>query len=42
MNFSNDKTVIYKKIWRCTSTNPKNDKNISIRIDSIYEVLKVP
>ena len=42
MKLSTHKTVIYKKIRRYTSTNQKNDKKINIRIDSIYEGLKVP
>ena len=42
MNISNDKGVLDKKVFCCVSNNPKHDKNISLRINSVFENIKAP
>ena len=42
MSISNDKSSIDKKIWKYSSINPRHDKTISLRFDSIFKGLKIP
>ena len=41
MKLTKDNSFIDKKVWRCTSSNPKHDVKINVRINSIYEGLQV-
>ena len=42
MNISKDKAFLDKKIFRCVSNCPKHDEKISLRINSVYENIKIP
>ena len=42
MKLSNDNSVLDKKLWRCKSTSPKHYIKKNLRINSIFENIKVP
>ena len=42
MNIFKDKAFLDKKIFLCVSNYPKHDEKISLRINSVYENIKVP
>ena len=42
MNVVNDNCILNKKLFRYASNNPKQDKILSLRIDSAFENIKEP